>query len=1207
MNKSTLKTLITTALVISAIIFVSNSDSETNEFETLQKLKTTTTDHVEGENPGAFYEALALLKTTKEGKTYGPNYKQIALDETQKFKNIRIARTPGIEGTQGEPLNWKVIGPGNVSGRTRAVVVDPADPSGNSWFAATIGGGVWKTTDSGQTWENKTPDILTLTTTTLAIANSNPDVIYVGTGMGYGRIVDLPGSGIWKSTDGGESWNQLQSTANSELFNAINRIIVDPNNENIVLACSNGFSSHLGPKSAVNGTYGEDRSSGIFRSTDGGASWTQVFDPDSEIGTNTDNRVQQLLADPTDFNTIYATVNEVGIVKSTDAGLTWTVITDSFAPSGNIGVPGGNGFGLEGISIRTEMAIAPTDPDRLYAAVERPQGQKPVFFMSTDAGESWAVVPDTGSDPNWFHENAGTGRNSAWFNNTILVSPYDEDLVFVGGVNLYKINIDPANVTRTTQPIAWWIPNNQGLPVIHADYHFISSIPVDENAGTFKLIVANDGGVGFSEDNGVNWTQLTGLITTQFYGIDKKPGENVYVGGMQDNGTWLSPKDPATLSQWTEVGGGDGVEVAWNGNDPDQIIIGSQGGNLSRSTDGGATFAAIPAARAGVSPFISKVANNKTDPELVFTVGLNGVMRSDNFGETWTLTPVTGNWLGYRPFDNVEISIADPRTVWISSRMDVEPASGARGGIHISRDGGLSFEEISTNFPANVTEASGIGTDPLNGGTAYFLFSEPGAPKVLKTTDYGQTFTDLSGFSDGAANSGFPDVGVFSLLVMPYNTDILWAGTEIGLFISEDGGQTWLAADNGMPNVAIFQMSIVDNQVLVGTHGRGIWTVEIPELADYVPPVSILTPRFQNLAMSPEGNGYRVDVELRSAYDSTHLLFDGQLLKFIGANSEPGFNPNSFEATQDKSINVQVIGYKDGSPYKSGIQTLRIFPFVPVNAFSSELDLPSDNNSFVSTGFRIRQEAGFSTSALHSTHPYPNGAELIAMLKNPIIVANQEAFMFFDEVVLVEEGVVNDFTNAQFFDYVIVEGTKDGLTWLPLINGYDSRANGNWSATYQAGITGANSTSTGSEAIYAQSASIDLLSTFTAGDQIFIRFRLLSDPLTFAWGWAIDNIQIQETITGFQEEVEQGNLAVQSYPNPTKGDVTIRYFLPKPGPVNLNIVDIKGQPVLSEAFDFQNPGFNEYHWNSSEQTPGIYLIKIQTPSGTVTSKMMKIE
>jgi len=369
----------------------------------------------------------------------------------------------------------------------------------------------------------------------MAISESNPKTIYLGTGMGYGRIVDLAGSGIWKSIDGGETWLQLESTANGELFDAINRIVIDPEDENTLLVCSNGFTSHLGPNSTANGPFGRDRKSGIFRSSDGGLSWTQVFDSDAEFGTNRDNRVQQIIADPQDFDILYASVNEVGVIKSVDGGLSWEVKGMFYNPS-VVGIPGGNGFGLEGISGRSELAVSPSDPNRLYASVERPQGEASDLYMSMDAGENWTEVFDQGSDPNWFEESGGLTRDAGWFDNTITVHPFNENIVFVGGVNIYRLTISPENGTRTSVPSAWWNTNNQGIAILHPDHHWLTTIKHSEGDGTFTLLNSNDGGIGLSEDGGITWRQIGnsrfainsldstayGLVSSQFYAVDKK-------------------------------------------------------------------------------------------------------------------------------------------------------------------------------------------------------------------------------------------------------------------------------------------------------------------------------------------------------------------------------------------------------------------------------------------------------------------------------------------------------------------------------------------------------------------------------------------------------------------------------------------------------------------------------------------------------------
>lgn len=1159
---------------------------------------------VRQEIPGAFMEALAMLKTTRSGETYRPNYKMRAMAEA----HARFA------GKHNDELPWTERGPGNVSGRARAVIADVSDETGATWFAATIGGGIWKTTDKGATWENKSPEMNTLTTTSIVQSFSNPEILYAGTGMGYGRVVDLEGSGIFKSEDGGETWVQLESTANGELLEAINRIVVDPENPDIVVVCSNNSFSHLGVEEG-------GRQSGIFRSTDGGDSWTQVFDPEDLFGTNTDNRVQQIVADPTDFNNLYASVNEVGVVKSVDGGQTWTTSADNFALPSDVGNPSSGGFGLAGISVRTELAVAPSDPNRIYAAVERPRGVADLY-MSQDAGTSWTLVNDTGNDPNWFNANSQSGATGAytagWFDNTIAVHPFDENTVYVGGVNLYRLTVDPVTSTRASAPMAWWIPNSAGIPVVHADHHFLSIIE-GENGG-FTILNANDGGVAFSEDGGSSWTSRAGMITSQFYGVDKMPGGQAYIGGTQDNGSWVSGENPDTNAPWRFVIGGDGFEAVWNYRDPNLLLGGSQFNGLRRSEDGGQTWSQVSVAPVGFGPFITKIANSKADPDLVFAIGSNGVMRSDNFGKTWTLTPVASNWIGYRPFDNVEVSNADPQVVWISSRLDVDPPSGIQGGIHVSADGGLSFNDLSGNFPSFLREASGIATDPIDPNTAYMLFAGPSEPKVLRTRDLGQTWEDLSGFNAPSKNgpeissNGFPDVAVFSLLVMPFDTQILWAGTEIGLFVSEDDGATWTPADNGFPAAAIFELSIVDDEILVATQGRGIWTVKLPELEGYTPPVATLSPRLRSLAMLPSGM-LGIDVGLPSAYDST-LVMEGENILRIAANEASMDTTLLIPVMEDKIVTYSVVSYKDGRSFASAPQSVEAFAAIAQYNYANDFAAQDAEEDFIGSGFQVASVDGFDSPAIHSDHPYGQASDFTYTLKTPIIVGPSDALITYDDVVLIEEGLVADYTNPNFFDYVIVEGTKDGLTWLPLLPGYDSSADPNWSQAYRAGLTsGSFDSSTLGDASMFVSHTINLLDTFEAGETVFLRFRLHSDPLAVAWGWAIDNLVIQPNVV--TTEPIPGAMTAElgeNYPNPFRTSTTIPFTLDADRQVTVSIFDIQGRKVRDLVTnEIRNAGDHQVEFSPGELASGTYFYRftarplagrgapvVQTKSMTIT-------
>lgn len=1134
------------------------------------------------ENPGAFIEAMAEVKTSWDGKTYPPNYKTEALKKaSSQMQKPRI------------PLPWKERGPGNVSGRARAVVIDPDDVTGDTWFVASVGGGIWKTTNAGGSWTDKTPMLTTLSTTCLAMAPSNHDVLYAGTGMGYGRIVDLSGSGVWKSTDRGETWFQLESTSQGQLLQAINRIVVDPRDENTVLLCSNDGFSYLATK-------GGTRRSGIFRTTDGGSTWTQVFDPDAVLGTATDNRVQQIISNPQNFNTLYATVNEVGVIKSTDAGQSWFLSAGDFALTRDIGSGDGT---YRGISVRTEMAIAPTDTARLYAAVERPYSTADLF-MSTDAGVTWRIVYDTGEDPNWFNSWGRSGSDgsytSGWFNNTIVVHPFDEDIVYVGGVNLYRIDVNPTSASRTTTPISWWT-QHQAYPYAHADHHFLTTCILDGALNRFRIVDANDGGVAVSDNGGANWNQITGMGTTQFYGVDKKPGENVYIGGMQDNGTYHSGPDADANSPWIADLGGDGFEVAWNVQDPDLVLGCSQYGNLRRSIDGGLSWQAIPQAKAGDSaPFITKIASSKIDPDLIFTVGSDGVKRSDDFGASWTLTWIQGNWLGWRAFDNVEISMADPQIVWISSRLKPDTYYGVPGGIHVSSNGGISFSEVSNNFPDNVTESSGIGSHPLDPNTAYFLFSAPDNPKILKTTDLGATWNDISGFGRDREESdrGFPDVAVFSLIVMPHENNTIWAGTEIGLVVSEDGGETWSLDNSGLPRVGIFDMKIVDDQVVLATQGRGVWSVSIPKLLTTPPRDITLSPRLNPLFMSPTGSA-PIPIDLRSPYDSTYVYIDGTFYTRLDGNDSPTDTTLYYPVTETKIIEVVVDAFKNGTRYLSPKRAVGVYPVEIKEMYSTSLNVPWDVEDFYGTGWIWTSDQAFTSPAFHTAHPYANGSDLYLQLKAPIKVNGEDAILQYRDVAIVEVGDPgSQFGDAGMYDYVIVEGSNDGVNWRPLIPGYDSRFNREWLTAYENFWSGHRS-------MFVQHR-INLLDTFEPGEIIFIRFRLFADSGTNAWGWVIDDIQIQSPATRIP--VPESFQITQNYPNPFNSTTTIRYDLPESSDVVLRIFNTRGQEVVTLVDGDVVEGSHFVEWDGRDQqglsvASGVYFYRIETNFNVRTRKM----
>ncbi len=1239
-------------------------------------------------------------------------------------------------------LDWVERGPGNVSGRTRGLIVDPDDATHMTWFAGSVGGGIWKTTDMGQTWVDKTPDLPNLATTVLAMAESNHDIIYAGTGEGFFNSDAVNGNGIFKSEDRGETWTQLTSTANNLNFQNINRIVVSPTDPDIVLSCANtGFVVSSG-----------SRTSTIQKSTDGGATWTEVYDAGG-------SRIQHIVANPQNFNTLYATVNGVGVAKSTDAGDTWQLSS--------------NGIGA---ASRIELAIAPTDTARIYIAVEN--GEESDLYVSEDAGANWTISLDqSGTNPKWL---GGQG----WYDNTIAAHPYNEDIVFVGGIDVWKIELQPGtdttsaitgveqnntqsffgfinwggpyaggglgtgddflgsagvepedyvtveirfgpgktqkahrflydgntgnflyqdyvdvpfevwDITNNRQLMAsfrdwanngvfdliaynannlqreyifvnatlydavnpdatipqtngfmwkniyamWpilatggtWDPNNlpesnlrinyetiitkvrlttpvtdgynqYGKPYIHVDQHNLVMIPTIPETEEFWILNGNDGGVAYSTDGGTTWAEALngGYNTTQFYGVDKKPGANEYIGGTQDNGTWRSPgaQDANLNSVYLKQLGGDGFETSWHYTDPLKIAVSSQFNNIWRSLDGGLSYLPASDGLGADGAFITKIAKLQSDPDLLFTVGTAGVYRTDNFAENWTLTPISTDWGFSSSFTEVKISIANPQIVWAGANM------GSSGKIQVSVDGGLNFSSTVNYGAVTLGRISGLDTHPVEDSTAYVMFSIANAPKILRTTDLGQTWQDISGFGiNSSSGNGFPDVATYSLLVMPYNTDILWAGTEIGIFQSLDNGVSWAYLNEGLPAAAVWDMRIVDDQVVVATHGRGIWSVTIPELSDYTQPAVTLSPRLNKAAQSPTGV-IAVDASLRSVYDSTHVLINGENnLTVQAGTSLDTLVAINYSVENPEEVTVSLESFKNGVSYKSSAVVTTVYPLAsPVQSYSSNFDL--GNTDFTGSGFEVSTPAGFVNSAIHSAHPYATQTTVTYQLSVPIEVAASDAFFNYKDIAIVEPGEPGTvYGDDMFWDFVIAEATEDGINWIPLLDGYDARFDTDWLDIYD---TSGNPTP---ELLRLHSA--NLLDFFDAGSTILIRFRLFSDANTTGWGWIIDDLEIQESITAISSDEPLVpvvfNLS-QNYPNPFNPATRINFSLPVNGKVTLQIYNALGQKVATLVDGSMKAGTHTVEWNAANMASGLYFYKIQADNFSSVKKMILLK
>jgi photosystem II stability/assembly factor-like uncharacterized protein len=1045
------------------------------------------------------------------------------------------------------PLPWMERGPGNVAGRARGLIVDPDDATGNTWFIGSVGGGVWKTTDAGGSWTNLTPDLPNLATSAIAMADSDHDVLYLGTGESFYNIDTVNGDGMFKSTDRGVTWSPLASTTGNTDFNNVARIVVDPTDPDIVLAAT------------TTGRYKESvhPESQIMRSTDGGASWTQVY-LETDIGSfGRVKKVQQIVTKPGDFNVQYATIDEKGILKSTDAGLTWAL----------------SNSGITDFAGRFEIAISPVNTSLVYASAEGSGGAK--LWVTLDEAANWNLVTASGSNPNWL-------GSQGWYDNTIVCHPTNPNKVFVGGIWLYRHNCDLTAFTRVTTFLT---------SDVHVDHHGLAIAPT---ATDWRILNTNDGGVGVSTSKSSNWSQpITGLVTTQFYGVDKRPGGSAYAGGMQDNSTWFSGLNPTASSPWSFAIGGDGYETSWHFNDPTMIIGGSQYNGLARSTDAGVTWqgatSGLTDTGGGSAPFITKIGKTNDAPDLLFAVGASGVWRSTNFGGSWSLTPMSApNWT-LNSFVDVKVSRANPDVVWAGSHMD-----DTNGRINRSTDGGLSFAPAANYGPVTMGLISGMSTHPDDDQTAYVLFSYAQRPKILRTTDGGSSWTDISGFGTGSVSTnGFPDVAVYDLLVRPDDTNVLWAGTEIGLFESTDGGGTWAAANNGLPSVCIWAMTHVEDEVVVATHGRGIWSVSIPAMVAGKTFAPLIEALYQ-----PPTSPVQLSLNLRSAYDSTQVLVDAAVATTLGATPAGDTALLQIPVVGSGTRTVQVLGYQGGVAHASPEKTIDVFDAAPQHEYVNDFNSPTSD--FAGAGFTIGPETGFSSNAIHSLHPYQDQTTVTYTLAIPITVASDVPFVEYDDVALIEPGSSGSvFGDSDFWDYVVVDGTTDGLNWIPIGDGYDARLHSNWLTAYNTGTPG-------NDTMY-QHHVYDLTDTFSPGETIFLRFRLYADQLTNGWGWAIDNLSIQAgTATAAPEIARSGITLAQNSPNPFRESTDIAFALDRDTRVQLNVYDVAGRLVQTLVDDRMTAGPHVVRFERPGLAAGVYFYQLDADGETQSRKMLRL-
>ena len=711
---------------------------------------------------------------------------------------------------------WKSLGPGNTGGRTRVLLLSPQNP--DVIYAGAASGGVWKSVDAGRHWQPLTDLMANLAVSALAMDPQNPDILYAGTGEGFFNADAVRGAGIFKSFDGGATWQRLEGTGTAD-FHYVNDIVISPTRSNRIYAATR---------------------SGILRSLDGGVSWTLVHQAERVNGgcldllIRPDRSSDDVLAS---CGTAIAAANAAAIQAAiyrnpnAEAGLgAWELVHSE------------PGMG------RTSLALAPSNPDVIYAvssesgATGAPHSLKGVYRSTTGgAAGSWEARL-RGSDPNklsttlftnpiyaFFSEcQRGSSQyfHQGWYDNVIAVDPRDESSVWVGGVDLFRSDDGGASFGMAS---FWHLPQTNAR-YVHADQHAIVFHPQYDGAANRRMYVGTDGGIFRTENargqvaagnrapcspevSQVAWVSLNnGYEVTQFYHGAVFPDGAKYLGGAQDNGV-LVGSDDAGPNAWREVLAGDGGYVAVAS--PSVIYAATTGLSIRKSVDGGVRWTA---ATTGISNsgfnFIAPFVVDPGDATRLWTGGRQ-MWRTRNAAQNWS--QASGDLQG--SVSAIAVAPADPNFVL---------AGTSTGQIH--RTATALSSDADTAWPFARPRSgyvSWLAFDPTNRDVAYATYSTFGGKHVWRTNDGGVTWQAI----DGTGPGGLPDLPVHCILVDPTNPQRLYLGTDLGVFVSPDGGTTWAVENNGFANVVVESLSFLQaggtTWLYAFTHGRGVWRVAL--------------------------------------------------------------------------------------------------------------------------------------------------------------------------------------------------------------------------------------------------------------------------------------------------------------------------------------------------------------------------------------------
>ncbi len=728
--------------------------------------------------------ALAQSKTEREHKPVEQQAaSQPAAAQTDQDKSNEDPEFKGME--------YRLIGPFR-GGRSLTAAGVPGDPT--TYYFGGTGGGVWKSTDGAMTWSPIFDKEAVSSIGSLAVAPSDPNVIYVGTGEACIRGNISHGDGVYKSVDGGKTWKNVGLHDSR----AIGKVIVDPRSADVVFVAALGH------------PFGANSERGVFRTVDGGKTWEKVLYKDENTGGI------DVAFDPHNSHILFASLWEArrtpwslssggpgsGLYRSNDGGTTWKRLVEHGLPKGSYG--------------RIGIAVA-SDSDRIYALIEAHEGG---LYRSDDGGDTWELV-----------NNDRSLWQRSWYYMHVFTDPQEASTVYIANVDFYK----STDAGRTFNKVK----------VPHGDNHGMWIDPRDSK----RMIVTNDGGVTVSLDGGKNWSRENNQPTAQFYHVttDAAQPYRVY-GAQQDNGSVaiLSRSDEGSIdrSDWYDVGGGEAGYIAPYPLDPNIVYAGEYEGVITRfdkRTRQVKNIAVQPEISDGGGAILLEHRFQWTAPTLVSPHDPNTLyhagerlFKTTDGGMHWeAISPdLTRNDKAKQQVSGGPIDKDDAGTEYYDTIFALAESPVAKdllwagtddGLIHITRDGGQTWTNITPHDLPDWSRISQIDASPFDAGTAYVAIDRHQMddlhPWIYKTSDYGKSWTKIT--------NGIPDTTfVRAVREDPKRRGLLYAGTETGVFVSFNDGQNWRSLQLNLPTVPVHDLVVKNDDLVLATHGRAFWILD---------------------------------------------------------------------------------------------------------------------------------------------------------------------------------------------------------------------------------------------------------------------------------------------------------------------------------------------------------------------------------------------